>query len=128
MTRAVHTHLCMHVLLVGRVQGVRWAASLYTIMHLELSSAVMLAQRCSDSTRTADQHCMTLTSSTSTHKCLCTALVTQALFDKGNCAAGWNSAKSDMGNKLVYIHAFGAAISAHASSALLRLALQTSIA
>ena len=66
----------MHVLLVRRVQRVTWATSLYTIMHLELSSALMLAQRC-----------MTLTSSTSTHKCLCTALVTQALFDKGNCLA-----------------------------------------
>ena len=37
------------------------------------------------------------------------------------CAAGWKSAKSDMGSKLVYNHAFGAAISAHASSALLGL-------
>ena len=77
----------MHVLLVGRVQGVGWAASLYTIMHLELPSPLMLAQRCSISTCTADQHCMTLTSSTSTHKCLCIALVTHALFDKGNCLA-----------------------------------------
>ena len=44
------------------------------------------------------------------------------------CAAGRKSAKSDMGSKLGYIYAFGAAISAGASSALLRLALQTSIA
>ena len=80
----------MHVLLVGRVQRVTWAASLYTIMHLGLPSALMLAQRCSDSTRTAEQHCMTSPSSTSMHKCLCTAQVTQALLDKfkSNCLAG----------------------------------------
>ena len=44
------------------------------------------------------------------------------------CAAGQKSAKSDMGSKLGYIHAFGSAICADISSALLRLALRTSIA
>ena len=38
----------MHVLLVGRVQGVRWAASLYKTMHLELPSACNKQKACKE--------------------------------------------------------------------------------
>ena len=85
VTRAVRTHLCMHVLLAGRAQRLTRTASLHTIMHLGLPSALMLAQRCSVSTCTADQHCMNPTSSTSMHKCWWTALVTAT----SACAASW---------------------------------------